>query len=273
MSKGSFLGAILCLTVTLLSAAELKPWFSKDKQPIFQPWFTYDYYHKLDTAEGDLPINAKNKFFGVNLSIATDCTYSAESELILSDTTEHSLSYDNLRFTFRKLWMNDIVGDPFSLVTGATISAPASRSLKDFNTVYHGRVEVEGHAALGRECSRGKYWTSRWWGALALGKADQGCPWLRGRGSWEKNYCDQHQVRLFLEGSAGTGHKRLSLLSPFNGYGKIKYRTVEAGAGYSYLIDGYGRTVCADYCHRLYSRDAPLHNHTLTVSIMLPFSI
>ncbi len=257
-----------------LCGVEMAPWYGPDKLLEITPWATYEWFPQVDTAQGKLKRHGDNQFYGVNLSIATNNDYAVELETITAKTNQHSFAFENLRFTFRKQWFNDIVGDPFSLVTGATISTPSAKALRDFSTIYHGRVEFEGHAAVGRECSKGAYWQSRWWGALALGKADQGCPWVRARGTWERNYCDQHQWRIFAEGSGGSGHKRLSLLrARFPGYGKIKYRTVDVGGGYSYLVDDIGRSLTAEYSARVWGSNAPIRVQAVTLSLLLPFNL
>lgn len=261
---------MLLLGPSKLQSLDLTPWYGQDKLLKLHSWATYQYYPTLDTAQGTVHQANNNLFVGSSLSIASNNKYAAEIESSFFRTNLHTFSMENVRITVRRQWLNDIVGDPFTLVTGATITAPSSRALHDYNTIYHGKVEIEGHAALGRECASGALWNSRWWGALALGKADQGCPWLRGRATWEKNFCNQHQCRVFAEGAGGSGHKRLTLNSPFLGYGKIAYRTLDAGAGYSFLVDDYGKTITAEYSYRIFGRNAPMQAHNVTICIMLP---
>jgi hypothetical protein len=267
------IAAIFIIFPALSWCVDLSPWFGRDKLIEVRPWASYQWYPRVDTQEGKVYRPGRNYFFGTNASIATDNKYAFSGDVLFSKTNQHSFTLENFRITLRRQWFNDIVGDPFTLVTGATVTVPTTHALRDYNTIYHGKVEFEGHAALGRECSCGAFWNTRWWGALVFGKATQGCPWLRGRAVMEKNFWNQHQWRLFAEAAGGTGDKKLILITPFPGYGKIQYRTLDAGAGYSYLIDDYGRTLTADYTVRLWGQNAPIQAQTLTVCLMIPFCL
>ncbi|MDP1834869.1 MAG: hypothetical protein Q8K75_02975 [Chlamydiales bacterium] len=266
---------ILLLTAApaLLSAVDLTPWFGRDKLIEVRPWASYQWYPKIDTDQGKVNKQGRNVFFGTSASIASDNKYSLSGESLFSRTNQHSFTLENMRITVRRQWLNDIVGDPFTLVTGATVTVPTTRALRDYNTIYHGKVEFEGHAAVGREASCGAFWNSRWWAAVALGKADIGCPWLRGRATFEKNFWNQHQWKIFAEGTGGMGQRRLSLISPFPGYGKVKYRTIDAGAGYSFLIDGYGRSLTAEYSVRVWGENAPIQAQNVTFCLLIPFCL
>ena len=241
-----FLSLILMLPFGV-TAADLTPWFGRDKMIEIHPWVAYQYVPTLDTNLGTIHRATNNAFVGTNASICTDNQYALEAGLSLFRTRVTSFTFEQGNITLRYKLLNDIVGDLCSLVVGATVQVPSQRAVRDYNTIYHGKVEVELHAAIGKEYSCGAFYDSRWWGAVALGKADRGRPWLRAFAVWEKNFFNLHQWRLFATGAGGFGRQALSLAAPFNGYSQIAYRLVDIGAGYTFLIDECGKTLSVEY--------------------------
>ncbi len=254
-------------------AADLRPWFGRDRMLYIRPWSTMQWYPSIDTGSGTIHRRTFNQFYGVSATIAKDDTWSLEGETTFSKTSQHSFTLENGSVTLRRKFLNDIVGDPVSLVAGMTLTGPTGRALRDYNTIYHGRSDIEGHLAIGKECSCGAYWDSRWWGAFIIGKADIGDAWFRARGEWEKSYFDQHQCRLFVEGAGGFGHRSLSIQAPFKGYGRVQYRLIDIGASYRFLIDDDGKMLTIEYARRILARNTTKNVNNVSLCVLLPFNL
>ncbi len=256
----------------VIQATEFLPWLGPDRLPIITPMAMLQWYSSVDTGDGTYHNHGFNQFYGVRASVAKDA-HSLEVEGTLSRTNQHTLTADNGRITYRRRLANDVVGDPLSVVAGITLTGPTGRALRDFNTIYHGKIEVELHAAMGKECACRQFWMTRWWGAVIVGKSDKGHAWLRTKGALEGNVCDMHQWRLFLDSDVGFGHRDLFVNPLFDGYQEIRYRLVDVGAAYSFLMDRCGRAISLEYAQRLYSKNTLNNTHTLTVKLVWPFNL
>lgn len=268
--EGTEIIALLYLIATLLlgNAQATAPWFGRDKLVEITPRTSYQHYSKIETGEGVVDQEGANAFSCVDISIASDNKYDLLVKTLFSETNEHTFTLESLYSSIRRQWSSDIIGDPFTVVTGINLTLPTSSALRDYNTIYCGKLELEALAIVGRESSCGPFWSSRWWALIALGQADRGYPWIRADAAFEKNFTDRHQWKIFVKAARGLGKESLSL-SSFSGYGKIGYCTVDTGVAYSYQE---GR-VAVEYLLRAWGENTLLQAQSITLSIFLPFSL
>lgn len=263
---------ILLFAPFLLTATELSPWLGPDFIVETRGIYRFQAYRQISTNHGYRHRNANDSFFTLGAAFAA-LDWSAELETSFARTHRQNPGWDNLRLTGRHRLTNDISGENWLTITpGLTITQACTNSLRDISSFHHGRIEAELHLAIGKEQSYQEYWTNRWWGLLGIGDADQGWPWLHAELSWERNWLDQKQLRVYVESLFGFGHHDLHANRPFRGYGNIRHRSVDIGAKYSHLLD-CGVVVSGEYAFRVYARNFPVHASQVVISLYYPFAI
>lgn len=262
----------LLFTVQALSATELAPWYPPYLE--LQPKVSYAYqtYDTVNTPHGNLHHGSDNHFLNLSLSAAYS-EYAAEIEVNFADTSHRNFSFSDVRLTGRYQFMDDVIGDPFSLVAGVTLIGDCTLARQDINNFYHGNYEAEFTLAAGKECSCGPYWYSRIWGVAGFGFAfDRGAPWLRADLHWDHNWCDVHELSFFIDTLWGMGTRGLSLNKPFRGYGSVRHQSIDLGFKFSETFE-CGGVGTIGYAFRPYALNCPRFVSTIFVSYLYPFGL
>lgn len=266
---GKFATAALCVP-SLCFALEEDPWFSEFLEFNFRTGYEYSFFNQIDHSSRSLDetIHAHVLDFGLGLTAPQDWNW--ELELEFADTTLESFGYRSFALGIRKLWWDDVCGDPVSLVTGFTYRDASSRFLTDPSTPYHARANFELHTSVGKEWCCGHYWSFRIFSLLALGQANKGSPWLRGDLTLWGNFQDCHQVSLYGKSYFGFGSRETVNIDNFNGWANIRHQSIDVGGSYRYLLGIYG-SLRFDYLHRVYARSYPEHVNFFVFTYQLPF--
>lgn len=268
----AILATILLAASTLSEATELMPWFDTNLQIEARTSYTFQTYPSLAGNRHCRHYSSDDSFLTASLYLSALEMLNLELELTAAETHKHDFGFDNFRLTARYLWLDDIIGDPVSLITGLTVTQAVHRSLHDPSSFHHGKIEAELHASLGRELTCHDTWILRWWGALGIGQADVGWPWIRGNFTTEVRVADGQWARGFIHTLWGLGHKSIHSPHSFHGYGPIRHQSIDLGAGYDYRFDIWG-TLSLEYAFRVYARNFPKHANRITISYLYPFGI
>lgn len=261
----------LLLLPFALGATELSPWPSPVYEIQLRPSVILQSFPRISTATGNLKRHSFNQMYRLSLSVADRYSFGYEIEGGIAHTTLRDCACDDLRLTGRYFALNDVSAqDPFSLSVGVTVAGVNGIALRDYNLLHHGHVEGEVHLAVGQECPIFDTWCWRWWQMVGLGAGDIGKGWVRTKTVVERSYCECHRLYAIAETRIGLGNQKL-LLQPFNGYGPIRYRLADLGAGYSYAGEDFSLT--AQYQYRVYGRYVPIQAHTVTLTILYPFGL
>jgi len=258
----------------MLSATELAPWFGKTLEIEGRATTRVQCYNLLDTKSGSKKHPACDVFVDLSAATAVDLivNVSAELEAVLAATRHRSFGFDSFLFTGRYLWLNDVIGDPISLVTGATISKVFRPARHDIGVFHHGGIQCEFHVAAGKEFSCEQFWLSRGWGVLGLGIADQGSPWLRANLAWERNWWNRHELKIFMDSLWGLGNRSLNLKHHFPGYGPIHHQSIDTGVRYRIAFES-GAALSFEYAYRLFANNCPEYVNLLMVRLFYPFGL
>lgn len=255
----------------LLGATELTPWLERDLE--LQPRVTWLHqkFSKIYTPHRTFRRSANDSFYTLSMEV-TGLDYGVEVEVSVAHTQHQRNDCDNFRLTGRYRWLNDILGDPVTLTTGVTYIQAFRHSLYDISSFHHGKTECEAHVVIGKEYSTLSTWNSHWWAVFALGLGDHGSPWLRGEAAWEKNWCDQQRVRVFMHALCGCGGNNIHHIDHFHGYGAIRHRSIDLGARYSYrfCFDG---VLSLEYARRVYAQNFPSQANLVLLSFLYPFGL
>ncbi|MCB1111896.1 MAG: hypothetical protein H7A37_03225 [Chlamydiales bacterium] len=270
MKLRSWITAFLLSTASL-GATDFQPWYPRDLEIQTRFLYAQQRYDNVDTITGSVPQRSTNNFFGAGVEVAYT-EWCGEVELMTSQTLSRAWSPEYLRATARYQLMDDVIGDPVSLVVGATGTYVFGQSIKDIAVFHQCRVEGELHLAVGKEYSTGANWIARAWALGAVGGGEHGAAWYRGLVVADYLYCLNHELRVFVEGLHGNGSQALNLSVPFNGYGTINYETGDVGGRYSYYFDFYG-SFSFTFAYRFYAKNCPEYAKTYAIEFLYPFGL
>lgn len=254
-----------------VSALDVKPWLGNVAECELQTAFTYSRYDKVQGATPQLKSTSNDKLIRLDLgmSILSSCDVQLEAEF--ADTPRQSWGMRSVALQARALWLNDIAGDPCSVVTSFNIRGVSGHSLHDVSSPYHAQVNFELNSSVGKEWSRKGVWTMRTFGLAGVGMANRGFPWLRGIGGWEANWQDTHRLGLFIHGYFGLGDKRRVNIEHFNGWAQFAHRSIDLCTAYAYQFGVWG-TLSVQYAYRIFAKTFPERVNFFTICYCLPFS-
>lgn len=252
-------------------AAEVQPWLGNLYEFEWRNSLKYQQYSNVASPFQLVHYSSSDLFLTSSLSNTLAPEFSLEGEVTAANTRRQSGGIDHFSFTGRYLWLDDIAGDPISLVTGASFSQAFVPALEDVSSFHHGRSEAEFFLSVGKEIPCGDVWMSRSWGMLGFGVAERGSPWVRTILAYEQRFCQRHELRGKVETLWGMGHGRLRP-HHFHGYGSIQHQSVDFAVRYAYLIDFFG-SVDLEYSYRVYARNFPDQTQCLKLSLLMTFGL
>ena len=266
----------LCISLILpiaVSATELMPWFGNDKEFEWRTSYRFQRYGTAHSFAGRTDFDGYGHYLTTGLAISPAPCLAVEFEGGLSRTDfDHGVQVHAGILTVRHNVCNDIVGDPVALTLGATFYFPTSMSVRDVGSLYHTELDSELHVSIGQETACGRSWSTRYWAVFAAGIGLEDSPWLRFHISHEWNCNDCHLVRLFYTVRGGLGDDALDLTQRFEGYGSIRYRIMEAGGRYTWIIPYHGE--CAvELTQRVWALHAPSTNLNIEFIYLKTFGL
>lgn len=260
---------LLCLCLLFpffVQGTQLQPWLPRYLE--LQPKASYLYQAYNSVSTGERHRHRKDRDHFLNLSLSTACAvYGIEVETDLGATRHRKFTFSDLALTGRYQFLDDVIGDPVSVIGGLTIAQVFRLARNDISNFYHGGIQGEAHVSVGKEWQCWNFWRSRLWGVGVFGVADIGSPWLRFDFGWEYNWWDINQIGLYLKSRGGFGGRDLKI-HHFSGYGPVAYRVIDisfearhhfesgfivgCGAGYRILAKNCPRCVCFLSANLLY---------------------
>jgi len=264
--------ALLAFLPSCCFALEEDPWFSQLCEFVFRADYNYQFYSKIDHGSRSLDGTRHVHVVGGELELTIPETWNWQVELEFADTKPESFGYRSFALQVRKLWWDDVCGDPVSVATGFVYRDASSRLLKAQSTPYHARANFELNTAIGKEWDYSCYWAFRVYALGAIGQANKGAPWLRGDLVLSANYLDCHQWRLYAKSYFGLGSKETVSIDHFNGWANIHHQSVDVGGSYRFLMGMYG-SFRFDYFHRVYAHSYPEHLNSFIVTYEIPSSV
>lgn len=270
MGKKNFL--LLLFFPIWLGSVEYKPWFGQPFELETRSSYVLQTFRSLKTSCGKRHYPSADSFYTLDILLPLMSEWDVEWEVTMLDTRRHPLNLDDMSLTVRTLWLSDVIGDSFSLSTGATLAKVFKAGRHDIGTFHHGGgLEAEAHIAMGKECSWMQFWLSRYWGVLAVGTADVGSPWIKSRAAWELHWSFNDVFSVYLHTLWGLGGQRLCLEN-FHGYGPIRHQSIDAGIMVEHLFDFSGK-IKAEYARRVHARNCPKEANLLFVTFIYPLGL
>ena len=254
-----------------LSSLEKQPWFGDVYEFHFMSKYTFFRFKDVEAAIIQPDSVSNNNLLYFDLSFSPTLQWSIDSDLEFIDTPRQEFSFRSVAFQARYLAKDDIIGDPVSITLGSNFRVVSTDSLKDVSTLYHANVDFEINLAFGKEFSNFDSWRLRAWGYGAVGIANRGSPWIRGRFSLEGNIHDERRWAFFIDAMKGYGKEEVVDVYNFHGYGKIRQSNVDVGFRYGYSLGVMG-SLSFEYVRTLLARRCIKDVNYFSISYLLPFS-
>ncbi len=263
----------LCLFLPILgSSLEVQPWFGDCLEFHFLGNYAYSFFNKVQRGVPQLTSTFQSNVVSLGLDFSPTPEWSVDSEFQLADTTKQNFNFRSFALQARYLWLDDIIGDKVSFATGINARFTNTDSLRDVSCPYHANFDFELNLAMGKEFDISDSFAWRLWGYGAVGHANRGSPWVRGILSIETNYDERHKLSLLAEGSNGYGRHTTVFINDFDGYAKIRQKSIDIGARYGYRLGVYG-TIRFSYMRRVLAKSCPEDVNAFIFSYLLPFSL
>lgn len=254
-----------------LFSLEVQPWFGDVYEFHFLGSYAYSTFDRVQNGVPQLtsPFNANVLSLALDFSPSPE--WSVDADLQFADTTKERPNFRSSAFQMRYLWKDDIVGDKVSFATGANARFVNTASLRDVSCPYHSHLDFEVNFSLGKELEASESVRFRTWAFGAVGHGIRGSPWVRAIVSLEANVDDQHKFAFYAEGMNGYGRHTRVYIDHFNGYGKIRQKSIDIGFRYGFRLGVWG-TLRAEYARRVLAKSCPQVVNTVMFSYLLPFS-
>lgn len=251
---------------------EVQPWFGECLEFHFLGSYAYSFFHKVQNGVPQLTHKFNSNVVTLGLDFSLTPEWSFDTELQFADTTKQNFNFRSFAMQARYLWLDDIMGDRISLATGINARFTNTDSLRDVSCPYHANFDFELNLALGKEFDLSECYALRFWGYGAVGHANRGSPWIRAILSMEANLNLRHQLAFFGEGSSGYGRHTTVFIDDFNGYAKIRQKSIDLGVRYGCRVGVYGSLRFA-YIRRVLAKSYPQNVNAFIFSYLLPFSL
>ncbi len=259
---------VLC---TKLLALEQSPWLGTYFSTLFAPSFTYYTFRRVEGARPQLSQRYNVRLLTLDLGFTPSSRSDGELEAEFVHSPVQNWGYRSVALQMRYLCLNDLEGDPVSIMMGVNLREVNTQSLRDVSMPYHAQWNVEGTLAVGKEWAHGAFWDTHAWGLAGFGMGNQGYPWVRLLGVWQKNWENRHRLNCFTESYWGFGSKNHVNPNHFHGWGNYAHASVDIGTGYGYHTAFWG-TIGIEYAYRLFAHTYPQNVQFLVAYWKLPFS-
>lgn len=267
----AFLLFFLVLGTCDLYGLEKSAWFGVDHELETALSSKYERFQRLDAVERSTKSIRTERSLSLNFILPIMGKYQLELEGSFAKRSR-DFDFQDFALSARKVLYNDLLGDPLSLITGINMRFIPGRSLSEPILFYHSRFEGQINASVGKEWAKGRYWDWRANAFFALTQANRGCPRFNALLSMEKNFFDQHFLKLAFDTVYGLGKASLQREELFVGYRNLSYSALDTALSYRFDYDlrlkvdlEYRKRIYAHYCAKGY--DAFLARLTMPFSI------
>jgi len=261
---------VLLLLFSQAYAVDYSPWFAPPWQFQGTVGTRYEHSKKIQSPKGNFNALSNEYFLDMGLAVTPWPYWNVEAEFAMFHSQEIDFAYQVANITVRYAWLDDIAGDPISLVTGVTVALPGNHFLKELTMPYHGNVNTEIHASIGKEFTCRGEWKRRFWALGGWGFANKGSTWVHGFLAWEESLNACMTWSLGSDLLFGLGNEDL-IEADFNGYADIGYQVINLATALNYQIPYVG-TLQGIVLYNVYARNFAEHFFGLSLHLIVPFS-
>ena len=272
MRPSSFFLFSLLFLLPPLFAFRVDPYFTDLGEFHLSTSYTYRTYPVIEGIKEGASYHSGDRLGKMALRVMFWPNWEGAVDLDLAKTTHLGFGVERTGIQVRRLLLDDIVGDPFSLAVGGQLFFVPTGRLQDPSTPYHARENIEIGISAGKEIDRFDRFRFRLFAFCGVGRGRCGSPWFRLKKAIGGKIGNAQRWGLFGEGLFGTGDEQRIDPDRFRGYGNIAHRSVDLGVEYGYLFGTWG-SLHVKYAYRVYVHAFPGRASLLQCEYRLPFSV
>ena len=259
----------LLLSFSPLYSLQMAPWFGDIYRFYWDSNYYFSHFRRVSGLQTRYP--SVNHLLKNSLEVSIFPQWNIDTEFELADTPRQSFGFRSFAFQARYLWADDILGDTLSCTSAVSARVSSGKALRDISSPHHGNIETEIILSIGKEHELNSLLLMRVWANGLVGIANRGDPWLGGNGAIAFNYNDRHKCFFLLSGKHGYGRQEVPDPTNFRGYGRVRYRYLDATLSYSLKTDFWG-TFSISYIRRIFARSCPGSVNGFSLNYLLAFS-
>lgn len=259
-------------TCSIFADFEIQPYFHKLAQFNFTPLLGGRLYNDVNRLKGARSYQSKDVLVDLNLGVRFLPAMDGQIELDFTHT--HRISFGVQRFgaQTRYQFLDDIAGDPVSLMVGAQLFYVPTNNMRDISSPYHGQANLEAGLSVGKEWDKGLTYLARIWGYLGIGQANRGSPWLKPELHLETKSI-LGRIDFYGTSYIGLGTTPYVNVNNFySGYSNIEHRSIDLGLKYLAKMGVWGDLHVA-YQYRVWAYAYPEKVSNFYIAYRFPFSV
>lgn len=258
---------------SLLSALPVTPWFSPIWEIETETYYLFSHSHQVESPKGSFAHLFNDHEFAFSLGATITPNWNLESEIGVVKMINENLLFEMLELRARRLWLDDVYGDLVTLTTHLSLSFTQKKILEELPFPYHGIVNGEFQVGLGKEClsKHSFFWRWRIYSLLAIGIAEQGCPWFHAVGGFDKAFSCSI-LSFVCEYLQGFGNQDLISYEPFPGYALVAHKSLYFYTKYSYALGVLGHINIVGFFN-VFSRNFPEKVIGAGITLEIPFGL
>ena len=265
---------VLFSTTPTLYALDINPWFNPPFEFHLKPLYEYTHDSHLQTSDGTIAITDYENWTQLSLQVSPWCYWDLQLSLAGASASSWNYRFAEGACMIRYNWMDDTVGDRFTLVTGAKLSFVSSRLLSDIDFFDPAPFNTEFGLTAGKAFYKNHKvdWYSRLWTYLGYGIGNHGHPWFNSYFNWDIRLAKNTTWRWELQVRKGFGNEAITITNPFAGYANLDYQIVNFGANLEHAFNNCF-TARVFGLYNLHSKNASENFWIAGVQMQIPFSL
>ncbi|PCI78151.1 hypothetical protein COB21_01400 [Candidatus Aerophobetes bacterium] len=266
------IGCVFLIRTASFTDFDIDPYFHKLAEFNFTPQVGGRLYDNVSHLKSEKKYSSKDVLVDFNLGVRCLPEVDVQAELDFSRTHRLNFGLQRVGAQARYQLLDDIGGDPVSLILGGQFFYVPTRNMRDVSSPYHGQTNLEAGVSVGKEWSLNLTYVARLWGFVGMGQANRGLPWIKSQLHLDTK-CFLGRIFLYGKGYFGLGNtKEINLARFDNGYGNIEHRSVDLGIKYLAKIGVWG-DLTLGYQYRIWAYAFPEKTTIFYLAYRYPFSV
>lgn len=230
------------------------------------PGYEYMKDEQVQTPSGQIATDDFEHWSELLLQVSPWFYWDVQLSLAAASSLQWNYQFAEGACMVRYNWMDDTVGAPFTLVTGAKLSFVTSRLLEDIDFFDPAPFNTEFGLAIGKD-----YKYQRAWAYIAYGIGNHGHPWFNSYFDWDIRLSERTTLMWRAQARQGFGNQYLDDIDPFPGYANLNYQLINLNGALEYELPTCFTTKFFG-AYNLHAQNAPKHFWKVGVQLKIPFS-
>ena len=263
----------LLLCTSPLLGLEFDPWFNPPLEFHLIPAYVYGQGYKVYSPAGNFDDFGYSHWVECNLEVSPWPNWDVQLQVEAADTDQTAFTFVGGTACIRYNWMDDTVGNPFSLTTGVMFTGIRNVYIQEDSFYFNGHFNTEIGASIGRACyqCQSDLWKQRAWLYAGFGIAEIGAPWFNSFLEWDLRLSEtivwEWQMNFLFNFASDNYLANV----PFPGYANLGYKVINLSTDFVFELPNVGElTLYALY--NIYGSNTTAYYWTTAIQLDIPFS-